>query len=152
MFQSAPRSKGHRGFSVIEMIIAIVMVAILVGAGAPSIARQITHSRVNRAATVLAGDLELAQSLAARQRQPVRVTVDPSSLDLTITDRATTLEIIKRPYGTASEYRLASLTSTATVDMLPHGVASSAVTYTLGIGSYTRRVTMSRAGHVRVEP
>lgn len=133
------------------MIIAIVMVAIVLGAGAPSIARHITHSRVNRAATIMAGDLELALSVAARQRQPVRVAADPSTLEISITDRATAQPIVKRPYGADSDFRLESLTASATVDMLPHGMTTAPATYTLAIGDYSRQVTVTRAGHVRVE-
>lgn len=135
------------------MLIALGVLAILVGALAPMVSRQVSHSRVNNAAQVIAGDLEQALSLAARQRRPVRVTVDPAQRSLLIADRASGQTIGRRQYGPATDYKLETLDAApATIDILPHGVATSAATLTVAIGGYSRRVTLTRAGQVRVQP
>ena len=140
-------------FTLVEALIAIVILGILVGALTPVVSRQISHSRVNSAAQLLAADLESALSLAGRQRSPVRVTVDPAQRALLITDRATGTVITRRTYGPASDFKVETLTaSPASVDLLPQGRATSAATMQVAIGSYTREVRLTRAGLVRLQP
>ena len=149
-------SYSHRsrlGVTLIEAMIAIAVLAILVGMVAPAVSRQITHSRVNDAAQAIASDLESALSLAGRQRRPVRVTVDPAQRALLTVDRASGQMITRRAYGSTSEYKIESLSaSPASIDILPHGVATSATTVTVRTGSYARQVTVTRGGVVRVQP
>jgi prepilin-type N-terminal cleavage/methylation domain-containing protein len=150
---ASPSYRSRFGFTLIEMLIVLAVLAILAGALAPVVARRISHSRVNGAAQVLAGDLEMALSLAARQRRPVRVTVDAAQRSVLIADRASGQTISRHAYGPATEHKVETLSSSpASIDILPHGVATSAATLTVGIGGYSRRVTLTRAGHVRLQP
>ena len=150
------RSYFHRsrlGVTLIEALIAIAILGILVGMVAPAISRQITHSRVNEAAQAIASDLESALSLAGRQRRPVRITVDPAQRAVLTADRASGQLITRRAYGPTSEYKIETLSAApASIDILPHGVATSAATVTVGVGTYSRQVTVTRAGLVRVQP
>jgi type IV fimbrial biogenesis protein FimT len=149
----SPSYRAAFGFTLIEVLVALAILAIMAGAVAPVVARRITHSRVNGAAQVVAGDLETALSLAARQRRPVRISFDGATKSVLIADRASGQTIARRAYGSATEHKLETLTSApATIDILPHGVTTSAATVTVGIGSYSRRVTVTRAGHVRLQP
>lgn len=149
----SPSHRSRFGFTLIETLITLAVLAILVGAVAPMVSRQVSHSRVNGAAQVIAGDLEQALSLAARQRRPVRVSVDPAQRSVLIADRVTGQTIARHAYGSASDYKLEALSSSpASIDILPHGVATSAATLTVAIGGYSRRVTLTRAGQVRVQP
>jgi len=139
------------GFSLIEMMVTVSMLALMVGMAAPAVAKDISHSRVNRAALVVAGDLEQALTLAGRQRRPVRVFVDASAKEIRLVDRVNGTLISRRPLGDVSDYKLYSVSgSPSTVDLLPHGVATSTTIVTLSAGGYSRRVTMTRGGHVRV--
>ena len=150
------RSYSHRsrfGVTLIEALIAIAILAILVGVLAPAVSRQITHSRVNEAAQAIASDLESALSLAGRQRRPVRVTVDPAERALLTVDRASGQVITRRAYGAMSDYQVGALSaSPASIDILPHGVTTSAATFTVSSGTYSRQVTVTRGGVVRVQP
>jgi type IV fimbrial biogenesis protein FimT len=149
-------SHSHRarfGVTLIEALIAIAILAILVGMVAPAVSRQITHSRVNEAAQAIASDLESALSLAGRQRRPVRVTVDPAQRALLTVDRASGQVITRRAYGAMSDYQVGALSaSPASIDILPHGVTTSAATITVSSGTYSRQVTVTRGGVVRVQP
>ena len=149
-------SSSHRsraGVTLVEALIAIAILGILIGALSPVVSRQITHSRVNNAARTVAADLESALSLAGRQRRPVRVTVDPGQRSVVIADRASGQVIVQHAYGALSEYKLETLSGApAVVDILPQGMATSATTVTIGIDSYSRLVTLTRAGVVRVQP
>jgi prepilin-type N-terminal cleavage/methylation domain-containing protein len=150
------RSGCHRsrfGFTLIEILITVAILAILVAALAPVVSRQISHSRVNSAAQLIVSDLENALSLAARQRRPVRVTIDPAQRLVVIVDRGTGQTISQRAYGPNTEYKLETLSSSpASIDILPQGVTTSAATLAVGIGSYSRQVTLTRAGLVRLQP
>ena len=151
-FQSAPRRGGIRpGFSLIEMLVTVSMLAIMVGMAAPNVSKDITHGRVNSAAHIVAADLEQALSLAGRQRRPVRVIIDAGRKEIVLTDRVTGTLISRRQLGDVSEFKLYSVSGApSTVDVLPHGVATAATVVTLTAGDYSRRVTMSRGGYVRV--
>ena len=141
------------GFSLIEMMVTVSMLGIMVGMVAPNVSKDISHSRVNGAAQVVAGDLEQALSLAGRQRRPIRVVIDGSAKEIRLTDRVSGQLISRRALGNLTEYKLYSVAgSPATVDVLPHGVATASTIVTLSAGGYSRRVTMTRGGHVRVSP
>ncbi|MGH7628021.1 MAG: GspH/FimT family protein [Gemmatimonadales bacterium] len=97
----------------------------------------------------MAGDLELAFSMAARQRKPMRV--DLAGTTYTIADRAGGTVRFRRPLGPDSEYRVQTVTFSADpVDVFPSGVASSADTVTLTSGPAVRRIVKSPAGQVRI--
>ena len=67
------------GFSMVELIAILSIIGILAAIGAPAISRIIRHNRVNRAATVIASDLQNAFAVAARQREPVRIQADAAT-------------------------------------------------------------------------
>ena len=141
------------GFSLIEMMVTVSMLGIMVGMVAPNVSKDISHSRVNRAVRVVATDLEQALSIAGRQRRPVRVVFDGSAKEIRLIDRTNGQLISRRVLGDISEYRLYSVAgSPSTVDLLPHGVATASTIVTLSAGGYSRTVTMTRGGHVRVSP
>ena len=146
-------NRSRAAFTLVEALLAIVILGILVGALTPMVSRQISHSRVNNAAQTLASDVENALTIAGRQRSPVRLTVNAAQRTVLITDRATGNVITRRTYGAASEFKVETLTAMpASVDLLPQGMATSAATLRVGIGSYTRQVTLTRAGLVRLQP
>jgi prepilin-type N-terminal cleavage/methylation domain-containing protein len=60
----------RRGFTAIELIIVIVMISVMTAFGYPRIAREIRRSRAIQAATIVAADVEVAFSLAGRERRP----------------------------------------------------------------------------------
>ena len=60
---------------------------------------------------------------------------------------------VLRAYGTTSEFTLATLSGApATIDLYPNGTSSLPLSITLGVPGFTRHVTMTRAGMVRVIP
>ncbi|MEP6549783.1 MAG: prepilin-type N-terminal cleavage/methylation domain-containing protein [Gemmatimonadales bacterium] len=147
-------SNARAGFSLFELLIVIVIIGILASMVGPATSRIVRHNRVNRAATVIASDLQNAFAVAARQRQPVRITADAATRSYQFTDRKSGAVLrIRTFYGDTSEYRLSSLNFTpATVDIFPNGVSSTFVTIDLANGDYSRQITASTAGFVRVKP
>jgi prepilin-type N-terminal cleavage/methylation domain-containing protein len=152
------RNNGHNparlGFSILELILVVVIFGILATIAGPAMSRVVRHQRVNRAASIIASDVQNAFAVAARQRQPVRIQADASTRSYQFVDRATgTVLRIRTFYGDTSEYRLSSLVFTpATIDVFPSGVSSSAIIIDLANGDYSRRITASSAGFVRLVP
>ena len=139
------------GFTLLELMIVILIFGTLSMASWPSVGRILTHSRVNQAARVVGHDLVVATSAAARQRRPVRLTLDAGSPSFTVSDRVSGTTLWQRSLGRDTEYGLDSVTFSASpIDLFPNGFTSSALTVTVWARDYSRRVVLSRAGWVRV--
>jgi prepilin-type N-terminal cleavage/methylation domain-containing protein len=144
-------ASGRRGFTLPEMLIAIVIIVLLTAMAFPSMAKRLRRTRINQAASVVAADLENAVSYAARQRKPVRITWSPGTTAFTVADRNTGTVIRQREIGQNTEWKVSSLSfSTATIDAFPAGITSGSLTITLSDGSYSRQVRLTRAGFVQV--
>ena len=146
------RRPGHSGFTLYEAMMVLLIVGIVVGALTPSVRRQLTRGRINRAANVMAADLMLAQSIAGRQRIPVRVTYDLTNTLVTVVDsRAAATNYLTRRLGMDSDFKLTTLTASPTsVLVMPNGTASTGLTITVSDGSFQRQIRMTRAGMIRV--
>ena len=150
--RTAPRLRVERaGFTVIELIIVIIIFSTVTSIALPAISRITTHSRVNQAAMVVGHDLTVAASAAARQRKSIRITLGGDRQSFTVADRASATVLQTRWLGPDTRYGLDSVSFSASpVDLFPSGFASSALTVTLSARGYSRQVTMSSAGWVRV--
>ena len=142
------------GFSMIELIAVAVIIAIMAMVSGPAMSRIVRHNRVNRAATIIASDLQNAFAVAARQRQPIRIQADETTKSYQFIDRRTGAVLrIRTFYGDTSEYRLTQLRfAPTTIDVFPSGVSSSPIIIDLANGDYARRITASSAGFIRLVP
>lgn len=130
----------------------LLIIATVLGALTPSVIRQITHARVNRATRVIAADFYLAQSTASRSRRPVQVTIDSTAKTMTLTDATTATQIQVRRYDLSSEFKLQRLYATpATTLIFPSAMGSASVSVVVGDPSYTRYINVSRAGQIRIQ-
>lgn len=146
-------SDRRAGFTLVEMVFAIAVMAVLLSVGYWRMAPALERAKVRRAASVLAADLQYAQAVAARQRAPVVFLVTPSVQAYVIRDRANpATEFRKRYVGPDTDYSietLAVLPSNA-IEIFPNGVTPASTTFTLSRGAYQRQVRMTRAGQIRV--
>jgi type II secretory pathway pseudopilin PulG len=146
------RYPNRLGFTLIEAVMVLLIVATVVGALTPSVVRQVSHARVNRAANVVAADFFLAQSLAGRQHAPVVITFDSTSKETTINQPPpSNTNLVTRRFGPDSEFKLSGYSgSPNSVLILPNATGTTSVTVTLSAGTYSRQVRMTRAGQIRV--
>ena len=150
---NCPYSRQRAGFTMIEVMLVITLVAILTAMMIPRIGRTLQSVQVNRAAALVAGDLEAAFTMAARRRQPMRITWGGGTT-YTIADRSDGTVRLSRTV--AGDTDLGTMTITFDdnqVDVFPHGVATidgAPLNVTVTLGGSNRSITMSSAGHVRM--
>jgi len=146
-----PITRRRAGFNLLEMVIVMVIMGILVKIGMTKLGTVMRHERVNRAAQVIVADLQNGFAMAGRQRAPVRLTFTPATKTYVFSDRASGTVFQTRIMDNRSEYALTTMTATpATVDVLPNGIGSTALSVTVAQGDYSRTVTASSAGFVRL--
>ncbi len=138
------------GITLMELMASLVVLVLVISVASRPMARTVQRDRVNRAAAVLAGDLELAFALAGRQRAPVRIVFDSTGMQYSLTDRKTGTVYRSRALGPGSDFTVTTLRFVpAVVDVFPTGVASGPLAITVGASGYTRNITMSRASTIR---
>ncbi|HJU75150.1 MAG TPA: prepilin-type N-terminal cleavage/methylation domain-containing protein [Gemmatimonadaceae bacterium] len=141
------------GFTMIETMIVITILATIVAMALPQFNRTTRHRRVIAAATAVAGDVEAAFSLAARQRKPLRITYDAGSGEIRVADRLTGTVYRRRPLRMTSEYKLDAVTFIpATVEVFPGGISSAGFNIGLTNGAFQRQIQVTRTGLTRVTP
>ena len=128
-----PRSAA--GFTLLELSIVLAILGVATAMTFPTISRMTT----------------LARRRAARERKPIRIARGADRASITIAERAGGKVLSTRWLGKSDAYALDSIAfSVSPVDLFPSGMTSTALSVTLWAGGYSRQVTMSRAGWVRV--
>ena len=147
------RTSGVGGFTVAELLIAMMIFGIVTTMAVPKAAESIRIARIDRATRVVAIDLEQALGLAARQRSPVRIAQPGGTRQIVVTNVAdgTVYSTTNLGDDTRVGVRVGELTLAPTsVNVFPTGLVFAALTVTLETGNHTRMVTMSQAGQIRV--
>lgn len=131
-------------------MIVLVIFGTVAAIGMPRFSAQVRHTRVNQAARVVAADLERAAAISAERRVPVRLTYHASNGEYVLADRRGAV-LMRRPLGIESEWKLSAVNfAPRSVEFFPGGITSTPLTVQLTSADYARRVTMTRAGFVRV--
>lgn len=141
------------GFTMLEMLIALMLVGIVSMLSAGRIHKIMVQQRVARAATSVQTDLEAAFAIAARNRQPIRIAWNSGKMQMQVTDRAGTVYYRRTPLGKEA-YGLTSsgvTFSTNPLEVYPNGLAANTLTIVLSNEGSSRTIRMSRGGMVRIQ-
>jgi prepilin-type N-terminal cleavage/methylation domain-containing protein len=144
------------GVTLMEIMTVLAIAGIMAAMSAGRISAYITSQRVLRAATAFQNDMETAFAIAARNRRPIRLAWNATSMQFQITDRTGTT--VFRRSNLKEGYNLLSgevVVSASPVEVFPGGLASSALQVTItavrGTNTYTKTVNMTRAGLVTIQ-
>ena len=141
------------GFSLIEMVLTFVIVALMSLMMTPRISRFMQSQQTRRAASIVASDLERAFSMAARYRKPMRLSCVCGSGTYTVADRTGGTVRLRRNLRADGDLGRMTLTfSTTPVDIFPSGISNLPDTIRVSSGSSTRSIVMTTAGQVRILP
>jgi prepilin-type N-terminal cleavage/methylation domain-containing protein len=151
---SAPQFRARRaGFTMLEMMVVLVIVGITTAMTAGRIQALMVQNRVQRAATAVQNDIEAAFAIASRDRRPIRISWNPATMQMSVTDRAGTTAFRRTTLGIAA-YGLRRTDvsfSSNPIEIYPDGLAPNALTITISKFNYTKSVVMSRSGLVLVQ-
>jgi prepilin-type N-terminal cleavage/methylation domain-containing protein len=131
------RSTRH-GFTLVELMMVIVVAGILMMMAMVKFGRTLSRQKVDRAASVVAADLEQAFSIGGRLRQPVRIKCDCGSKAYRVNDVLNGGALrFTRNMGPNSEYVLDSMRFTPdSATILPPGrVAATTLPFSVTICS-----------------
>ncbi len=142
----------RNGYTLVEMSLVLVIIAILSGVAVAKLAPGLESSRIRRAATIVAADLRYAQAMAARQRAPVVIIIQPAIQTYIIRDRGSATVFRQRSLGSDTDYKVSSLASSPTnsIEIFPNGASQTTTTLTITVGTRTRQIRFGRAGYVRI--
>ena len=138
------------GFTMLEAMIALTLIGIMAAVGLPRIHSILARQQVDRTAQMTAADMRAAFTSAARGRIPVRITVPSNGAGYLITNVATGDTIIKKDFSTGDITVKGISGSMVTVDVFPNGMAAAPDTVTVSTTGYSRKLSISRVGFVRV--
>jgi len=152
MTGSSWRMRARDGFSLFELFIVLLIVGIVAAVSIPTITRGIGGSRAQRAATVIAADLQLAHSLAGRQRRPIQIRFDTAAKIMRVRDSQDSSRVYSiRYFNSTSEMPVQSMVATPVArNAFPNGLMDGSLDVTINISGERRRVTMTRVGQVRI--
>lgn len=143
-----------RGFTLLELIVVMSMMAILAAISLGKTSRILSGWRVNRAAQALSEELQQGYAIVGRTRKPVIFEFNRDSMALFIKSRSN--EVYRRRYvGLSTEYKLraADVTlSRKTLEVYPPGLAADSLSIVISQPGTARRIRMLRGGLVQVCP
>jgi len=150
-----PRLRSRAGFSILELAVVLVVVGIVTAISTGRITAMRAQQQVLRSAGVIQNQMEKAFAIAGRNRAPIHILWNATTLELTVTDRADTAKYgvtsLMKDFGLKTGEVTATRTST---EVYPNGFANDTLSLTIttsrGGNTYTKRVRMSRAGLVKV--
>ena len=142
---------------MIELALTFTVIAIMAAMMIPKFGRDMQATRVRRQTAIIAADFEQAFTLAARFRKPMRLTCDCANQTYTLADRSDGTVRLRRRLGQDADLGNVTLNfnttpgNDQTIDIFPSGISDEQLTATITSGASTRTVTVSTAGHVRVQ-
>lgn len=140
------------GFTIFELITVLTIAGITAALSAGRFHAVMMQQRVARAATTVQGNLEAAFAIAARNRVPIRIVWNASTMQMGVTDRAGSIYFRKTAFGKDDFGLLPGAVSFTNnpLEVYPNGLAADTLAITISAEGNQRTIVMSRAGMVQV--
>jgi type IV fimbrial biogenesis protein FimT len=158
-----PRVGKARGFTLIELMIALVILGILIGMVAPSFNNAVLGGKLSAFSSSLVASTQLARSEAIKRNETVRVCASSNGSTcgssggwekgwiILLADNS----VLQRQQALPSEFRIVQTGGNATLDFPPSVIGATAATFTVcratPVGKQNRVVTVTVSGSTRVE-
>lgn len=114
------------GFTLIELMVTIAVLAIIVSIAAPNISMQLANQRVKSTTSTLANALKEAKAESVIRRQSLTIKYDDSAKEIKIENTDTTPVLIASyKYNAKSSIK----TAPTTITFSPNKVVNAAATY-----------------------
>jgi prepilin-type N-terminal cleavage/methylation domain-containing protein len=135
-------TKNCSGFSLLELVVALVVFGVLVGMTIPSTTKFTRSGRVAGAARVLAADVHEARAIANMQRRSFEITFASTKYAIVKSSPRETLRVRNLPYGV-------SCTATDTATFYPWGITSPISVTMSGQGGMSKVMQVRATGSVQ---
>ena len=138
---------------MLEMMVVVVIVGITGTVTAGRVRDLMIQSRIQRAASAVQNDLEAAFALAGRNRRPVHIEWNSSTMQLAVMDRSDATAFRHTTLG-MDGYGLRPQDvsfSRSPIEVYPNGMANDTLTITFARSGNQKLVRMSRTGLVLVQ-
>jgi type II secretory pathway pseudopilin PulG len=135
-----------------ELTLTLVVVGILATLAMAKVGASIARSKADRAATIVAADLELAFSTGGRLRQPLVLQCDCANKAYRVRDALDGGALrLQRDLGPGTPYTVSAMTFTPdSVTILPPGRLSSRLRVRITADGQQREISISSAGFVQI--
>ncbi|WP_227680009.1 GspH/FimT family pseudopilin [Psychrobacter frigidicola] len=144
---SYPQLASSSGFTLIELMVTIAVLAIIVSIAAPNISTQLANQRVKSTTAILNNALKEARTESVIRRQPLVLSYDNNSDDSGIIEIKTAATINTYSYDAKSIIKPPQ----ATITFEPSKRVDAAVTYTIcdsnSVGS-PRQIMVSAVANI----
>jgi prepilin-type N-terminal cleavage/methylation domain-containing protein len=139
------------GFSIIELVVAMTLLAIIAAITLPAVSKTMNESRVQRASATMAADFQRGFAMAAQRRSPVRISIDTAGKTFRLQNRTRDTTYYTVSYNSTSDLALSQIVVVDTATLIyPSGLAQRAMDVTVRTPNRARRITVTRAGQVRI--
>jgi prepilin-type N-terminal cleavage/methylation domain-containing protein len=148
-----PSFRSRRAFSMLELLVVISMIGVISMMAFGRTTSMLAGWRVSRAAQAYGEELQSAFAIVGRDRKPVRIVFNDTTMELKITNRAGTVTYRRRSFGPQTEYKLDSANVTPSVlklEVFPPGLAADSLSVVFSRNGKFRRVRMLRGGLVQI--
>ncbi len=155
---SRPALKARaRGFTLVELLITVAVLAIGLSLAAPTFTQQIANYRVRSASESIVNGLNYARAEAVRRNSPVRYTLDAGGPGWTVAQVSTAATLQSRASGELPGITATSSTASLILTFTPtgfvdtSGVRLSQVTVASAVpNTETRQIDIFGGGLIRV--
>jgi type IV fimbrial biogenesis protein FimT len=157
-----PRASKARGFTLIELMISITILAILLGMAVPSFNNAVLGGKLSAFSSSLVASTQIARSEAIKRNEIVRICASSNGSScgssggweagwiILMADDS----VLQRQQALPNEFKIAQTGGNATLSFPPSVIGATTATFTVcratPVGKQNRVVTVTASGSTRV--